>query len=124
MLHFGKAPEVESALYLCADQALGQKESTVQIDVALVDTTIVDAPVASADLALKWEYHTGKRWKKLARVDVDGAVSSTYDFEDGTVCFTQSGNIRFGADRVPEFRALTRFEVKAQAQSVRNGQDV
>lgn len=104
MLPFGKAPEVDAALYLCSDLVLGQKESTVQIDVTLVDPTIVDAPVPSEDLALRWEYHTGKRWKKLARVDVDGAVSSTFDFEDGTLCFTQPGSVRF---RRPDDLAMT-----------------
>ena len=41
-----------------------------------------------------------------------------------SVDLRQSGNIGFGADRVPEFRALAGFEVQAETQSIRNGQDV
>ncbi len=41
-----------------------------------------------------------------------------------SVDLRQSGNIGFGADRVPEFRAFAGFEVQAKTQSVRNRQDV
>jgi hypothetical protein len=94
---FGKEPAVDSTFYFGSSEALSQPDSTVKLDITLSEQTIADVARPSHDLILRWEYHTGKRWKVLGKVawaNPDNAESD-FDFVDGTRCFTQSGVISF-----------------------------
>ncbi|MCA9627253.1 MAG: hypothetical protein KC766_06290, partial [Myxococcales bacterium] len=95
-LPFGKAPQVDATLYLASEEVLGQPDTLVRIDVELSDQTVAEAPRASADLVLRWEYFNGKRWKVLGRCKAaDHSVETEHEFTDGTRCFTESGSVSF-----------------------------
>jgi len=92
----GKAPEIDSTMYLASNDVLSQPDSTVQIEVELSDQTFADVARPSHDLLLRWEYYNGKRWKQLAKVAWnEDKVITDCDFKDGTKCFTESGTISF-----------------------------
>jgi hypothetical protein len=93
---FGKSPSVDTTLYLASSHVLGQANVTVQLDVLLTEQTVAEAPRASSDLVLRWEYFNGKRWKVLARCKAAGGdVESDHGFTDSTACFTVSGLLTF-----------------------------
>ena len=95
-LPFGKAPVVDTTLYVACGHVLGQANAVVEMDVVLTEQTIVEAPRASGDLVLRWEYFNGKRWKVLAKCKAAGdLVESDHAFTDSTACFTTSGQITF-----------------------------
>jgi hypothetical protein len=94
---FGRAPAVDSALYLACDKVLGHPDADVRIDIELADPSIVPLPLASPDLVLAWEYWNGKRWKLLGRVgfgDFD-EEDPGLDFRDETLCLTANGHVAF-----------------------------
>ena len=95
-LPFGKSPSVDGTFYLACSEVLGQPDTVVRLEIELSDQTVAEPPRPSDDLVLRWEYHTGKRWKQLAEVKTaDDDVKSKCDFVDGTKCFTQTGVISF-----------------------------
>ncbi len=110
-LPFGKAPQIDSTLYLSADEILSQPDTTVRVDVTLSDQSVADRARPSHDLLLRWEYFSGKRWKVLAKVKAaDGAIESDFGFVDGTKCFSDSGSISFSRPK-----DLTATEVNGTA---------
>ncbi len=93
---FGKEPKIDSMAYFGCKEAFVQPNTKIRMDITLSDQAVADPARPSADLLLRWEYNTGKRWKVLARVkSTDGVVESEGTFIDGTKCFTQSGSIIF-----------------------------
>lgn len=93
---FGKEPMVDSTVYFCSQEALEQPNTRVRVEFTLSEQAVADIARPSPDLILRWEYHTGKRWKTLSRVKaIDGSVESENDFVDGTRCFTHNGSIIF-----------------------------
>lgn len=92
----GKEPKVDSTFYFGCKEALVQPNTKIRMDIQLSDQAVADPARPSADLMVRWEYNTGKRWKVLARVKAsEGPVESEGHFTDGTKCFTQSGSIVF-----------------------------
>ena len=94
---FGKEPQIDSTFYFGSAEALSQPDSSIKVEITLSDQTVADTPRPSHDLVLRWEYHTGKRWKVLGRVkwaDPDHP-DTEFDFRDGTRCFTESGPVTF-----------------------------
>lgn len=93
---FGKEPRIDSMFYFASKDAFVQPNTKIRMDITLSDQAIADPARPSPDLLLRWEYHTGKRWKVLARVKAsEGVVESEGQFSDGTKCFTSSGSITF-----------------------------
>lgn len=94
---FGKEPQIDSTFYFGSSDALSQPDSIVKLEVTLSDQALADVARPSHDLVLRWEYHTGKRWKVLGRVKwaEPDHPESEFDFFDGTRCFTESGDITF-----------------------------
>ncbi len=93
---FGKEPRAENILYLLAETFPTQTGSVLRIDLRLAETKLKDPPQPSEDLILIWEYSDGKRWRRLGRSTVEGAISAPdVDFIDGTRAFTQSGELSF-----------------------------
>ncbi|MCB9736269.1 MAG: putative baseplate assembly protein [Deltaproteobacteria bacterium] len=94
---FGKEPAVDSTFYFGSAEGLSQPDSLVKLEITMTDQNIADVARPSHDLVLRWEYHTGKRWKVLGKVtwaDPDHPESE-FDFSDTTRCFTQSGAVTF-----------------------------
>ena len=95
-LPFGKAPNIDSTLYLASAEVLGQPDCLVRVEIELSDQTVAEPPRASADLLLRWEYFNGKRWKVLARCKpAEGTVESDHGLVDGTHGFQQAGALTF-----------------------------
>jgi len=94
---FGKEPQIDSTFYFGSNEALSQPDSIVKLEVTLSDQALADVSRPSHDLVLRWEYHTGKRWKVLGRVkwSEPDSPETEFDFHDGTRCFTESGDITF-----------------------------
>ena len=94
---FGRQPGVDHALYLLCARVLGHTDAEVRIDLDLADPSVVEAPEASKDLVLVWEYWNGKRWKTLGKCGIDefDEEDAGLDFRDETRCLTHSGHIAF-----------------------------
>jgi len=93
---FGKEPRVDSTFYFGSKEAFVQPNTKIRMDFTLSDQAVADTARPSPDLVLRWEYHTGKRWKVLARVKpADGVVEAEGTFVDGTKCLTANGSIIF-----------------------------
>ena len=93
---FGKEPKIDSTFYFGSKDAFVQPNTKIRLDLALSEQVVADPARPSADLTLRWEYHTGKRWKVLGRVKAsEGVIETENAFVDGTKCFTQSGSILF-----------------------------
>lgn len=93
----GKEPQIDSTFYFGSSEALSQPDSIIKLEITLSEQTVAEPARPSHDLVLRWEYHTGKRWKVLARAkwsDVDHPESE-FSFVDGSKCFTQSGSVSF-----------------------------
>ena len=93
---FGKEPAIDSTFYVASPEIFSQPDSTVRLEVTLSDQAVADVARPSADLVLRWEYHTGKRWKVLGKYHAaEAKIESDFDFTDGTAAFTQNGVISF-----------------------------
>ena len=103
---FGKEPAQDFALYILCDRVLGHVDAEVRIDVELADPSLVEAPQASKELVVAWEYWNGKRWKLLGKSGVGefDEEDAGLDFRDETRCLTNSGPIAFR--RPKDLRAL------------------
>jgi hypothetical protein len=94
---FHKVPKTDYILYLTQPELFGHPGARIIIECKLADATIADAPQASPDLQIAWEYHDGKKWQRMAVVSskrIEESVSGV-DFEDTTKAFTHSGTISF-----------------------------
>lgn len=120
-LPLGKAPQIDSTLYLACDSLLAQPDTTIRIETELSDQTVADNPGPSADLILRWEYFNGKRWKILAKVAyADNKIESDYEFKDETACFSASGVISFLRPRdlaVAEVQSRKHYWIRCRVES-------
>ena len=93
---FGKEPSPETCFYIMSDELFGMSDVTIKLEALLVDQTEAPSPVASEDLTMSWEFFNGNRWRPLGHSGPGSEKElKTYDFEDNTNAFTQSGVIRF-----------------------------
>ena len=97
-LPFDREPKVDTMFYVACENILGQEGAIIQLEVALSDRTVVEPPIGSADLKLRWEFWNGKKWTTLGKTTPNGVPADEpgwYGFADGTNAFTQSGTIEF-----------------------------
>lgn len=101
MQPFGKAPAVDTALYLACARVLEHPDADVRIDVELADLHAAPPPLPSADLLIQWEYWNGKRWKLLGQSGIGehDVADPGFGFADETQCLTSSGYIAFRRPR-------------------------
>ncbi len=94
---FGKEPAQDFALYLLCERVLGHVDAEVRIDIEIADPSVVEAPQASKELVIAWEYWSGKRWKLLGKSGIGefDEEDAGMDFRDETRCLTNSGPIAF-----------------------------
>ncbi|MFO0749652.1 MAG: putative baseplate assembly protein [Myxococcota bacterium] len=123
---FGKEPRVDSTFYFGSKEGLVQPNTKIRIDFTLSDQQVADVARPSPDLTLRWEYHTGKRWKVLGRVKFsEGVIETENGFIDGTRCFTSNGSILFARPKdmgEAEVQAVTTFWVRCRIESGNFGQ--
>ena len=103
---FGKEPAQDFALYLLCERVLGHVDAEVRIDIELADPSVVEAPQASSELVIAWEYWNGKRWKLLGKSGIGefDEEDAGLEFRDETRCLTNSGPVAFR--RPKDLRAL------------------
>jgi len=96
-----KDPKVDYCLYIASRELLGHPNARIRIEFELSESALADAPNASEDLKIQWEYFDGKQWQRFAtatRSSVEEGLKGT-EFEDTTCAFTKTGTVSF---RVPE----------------------
>ena len=97
---FDREPQVDTTFYVASEEFFSQPGAEIRIESRLTDPSLVEPPGPSDDLILRFEYHTGKRWKALGRC---GAVPDSYKapkgFSDTTACFTRNGSVTFTCPR-------------------------
>jgi hypothetical protein len=99
---FGDEPSVDNFLYIASDEVLSQPGTTVRLEIALSDPSFSEKPIASEDLILEWQYHTGKRWRTFGKTGpghkpgkAKTKKDDVYKFTDNTAAFTKNGWIEF-----------------------------
>jgi len=94
---FSENPKPDTSLYIASQEYFCQPGSQVRIEVRLSDPNIKEPGRATEDLLIHWEFFDGKMWQTLAIVGPEGVEESLQgsDFEDSTMCFTQTGSIAF-----------------------------
>lgn len=106
---FGKEPAPGCEFYVQSEQALSHKGALVRIELP-IDAAEHNAPNASEDLVLVWEYFpekSKKGWKEIARCHFkDDRIERVQPilFEDSTRCLTRPGTVTF---EVPEDLGIT-----------------
>ncbi|MDY0059790.1 MAG: putative baseplate assembly protein [Myxococcota bacterium] len=93
---FGNEPKFDYALYLASEELLSQPGAQLRVEVQLSDPTQIDAPNASDDLQIAWEYWDGKKWRELGIATPKGRKDwELHQFNDTTLAFTKSGEFSF-----------------------------
>ena len=64
---FGEEPTADNFLYIASDEVLNQPGTPVRLEIMLSDPSFSEKPIASEDLILEWQYHTGKRWRTFGK---------------------------------------------------------
>ena len=100
---FSEEPKYDFAFYISSPDIFSKTEAEVILDIDLADPSVVEAPVASSDLELLWEYYNGRKWVELGATSPSGVSrpAGKFKFTDSTLAFTHSGEIKF--DRPEDF---------------------
>lgn len=98
---FQKDPKLEHTFYVTSPELLGHPGALVRFEFELTEAALADAPNASEDLKVVWEYHDSKAWRRIGTSGPRGVLEGVQglDFDDTTQAFTKTGTVLF---RVPE----------------------
>ncbi len=94
---FGEEPKFDCSLYVGHQELFAAPEARIRIEAQLVEPSVVQAPEASPDLMVYWEYWNGRKWSELGRsggMGVSGPQGN-FAFLDSTGAFTRNGAVTF-----------------------------
>ena len=94
---FGEEPKFDCSLYLGHKELFAAPEARIRIEAQLVEPSVVQAPEASPDLMVHWEYWNGRKWSDLGRTGGMGVSGpqGAFGFLDSTGAFTRNGAVTF-----------------------------
>lgn len=102
---FGEKPRVGDVLYLASDEVFSREGASVTLHIVPTNSTddkgIPPKAGPSKDLALEWEFWSGRSWQTFGRSG-PGAKDVPVDskFTDGSKAFTVEGDVTFTCPNV------------------------
>lgn len=95
---FDREPKIDTTFYVACESILSQQDALVRLEIQLSDPSVANPPNPAADLLLRWEYWSGKKWTLIGRTTAAGVPENEpgrFGLKDDTYAFTKSGVLEF-----------------------------